>query len=366
MKTFGFGSIVGLTLFLFPLVLVARETPQEFEPYLRVHPDDESRRAAALDWYSRRKQDFERLREHTLQMIAFHPSNMHIYFKNSMEFLARPGYHAEVLHRLEDRVKTMPSSEAYWVLASICEERAVPPDIGTDEKKRWFLAYNGLDSDASLPKQIDPALVAKTIQYFQKAIESATQEQARHGTDAELAEYDRWHQNFYGRQLASFYSRLGRHANALELCKTLAQRKENLSDTQFLLTYGESLFAAGSPDDAKKWLLQVRPNDHEGFERGPGCATVAAETTLGLIALDRGDVSAAVRHLEASTNVQKCCHNITKGFPTSLASKLLDKGQPAPVAQYCESVLRDFTPGAPDLKLLADRAKRRDQKKAKP
>jgi tetratricopeptide (TPR) repeat protein len=301
-------------------------------------------------------------------MIENHPSNTHIYFENSTEFLARPSYHAEVLRRLEDRVKTEPSSGAYWVLALTCQNRAIPPDLGTDAKKRRFLTYHGLDSDAGLPKHVDQELVAKSIRYFKKAIELATEDQSRHSKDAELAENDRWHQNFYLRQLLDFYSSLDRHADALELCKTLAQRKENLADADFLLTYGEWLFSAGKLDDAKTWLVQVRSNDHEGFEHGPAHATVAAETTLGLIALKHGDIGKAVEHLDASTQVQKCWHNTTNGFPTVLASEILEEGQPVPVVRFCETVLREFTPNRDDLKALMERAKTapHQQKTTKP
>jgi tetratricopeptide (TPR) repeat protein len=365
MKTFAIPALIGLAVILTPIRLVAEDgTPEKFEPYLREHPNDELQRESALIWYTRRVHNFERLREHTLAMIDHHPSNMHIFFANVIEFLARPSYHAEVLHRLEDRVKTKPSAEAYWVLALTCQHRAIPPDLSTEAKKRRFLSYYRLESDASLPKHVDQELVDKTIRYFQKAIDLATEGESQHVKSPELAENDHWHQNFYTRQLVDFDSKLNRHGDALELCKTLARRKENLSDAQFLLTYGESLYAAGQHDEAKKWLAQVRPNDHEGFGKGPACATVAAETTLGLIALKRGDVGVAVQHLDASTKVQKCCHNSCGGFPTSLATQILDQGNPDPVVRYCETVLRDFTPDRDYFQALLERAKTAERKKA--
>ena len=247
-----------------------------------------------------------------------------------------------MLHRLEERVKTEPSSGAYWILALTCRNRAIPPDLGTEAKKRRFLTYNGLDSDAGLPKHVDQELVAKTIRrYFKKAIEFTTEDQSRNSKDANLAESDRWQQNFYSRQLVDFYASLDRHADALELCTSLAQRKRILSRRRFLLTYGESLFSAGKLDDEpKNGSVQEgslpRPR---GIRARPGFhATVAAKTTLGLIALELGDISKAVEHLDASTKVQaKCCHNITRGFPTVLASKVLDKGKPVPVVRFCET-----------------------------
>ena len=105
-------------------------------------------------------------------------------------------------------------------------------------------------------------------------------------------------------------------------------------------------------EEAEKWLSKVRANDHEGSQHGPACHTVDAETALGSIALARGDINAAVRHLHASTNVETCCHNVTKGFPTSLATRLLAKGQSAAVAEFCETVLRNFTPHADYMEAL--------------
>ena len=62
-----------------------------------------------------REFDFEELRKHTLQMIERYPSNVEIYFANSEQFFARPEYHAEVLRRMEERVKAKPSGNAYWI-----------------------------------------------------------------------------------------------------------------------------------------------------------------------------------------------------------------------------------------------------------
>ena len=106
--------------------------PEKFEPFLREHPDDELQREAAIQWYAWKAHDFERLRYHTLEMVERHPGNLQIFFKNSTEFLDRPSYEAEELHRLEERVKTKPSSGAYWMLALTCQRRAVPPDLSTE------------------------------------------------------------------------------------------------------------------------------------------------------------------------------------------------------------------------------------------
>ncbi len=359
-----FHCIFGILFALVPTLLAAPPGPEKFEPYLREHPDDELQREAAIRWYAWKPHEFERLRHHTLEMVERHPSNMQIFFKNCTEFFAKPNYHAEVLHRLEERVKTRPSSGAYWVLALTSQRRAVPPDLGTEAKRRRFLSYNMLESDANLPKQVDPVLVTKTIEYFKKAVELATEDESRDRKEPVLAESARWHQNFYSRQLVDFYTKLNRHGDALKLCRTLARRKENLSDAEFLLTYGKSLYATGQRNDAEIWLTRVRPNDHEGTQHGPARSTVTAETTLGLIALDRGDLAKAADHLEASTKVQKCCTNATLDFTISLAAKLLEKGRPVPVVRYCETVLREFAPDDDAVfKTLLEKAKAAREKR---
>ncbi len=302
-----------------------------------------------------REFDFEELRKHTLQMIERDPSNTEIYFANSAEFFARPEYHAEALRRMEERIKAKPSGSAYWVLAEICQRRALSLTFRTEDEKRRFLQYFELDTDAGFPKHDDQTLIAKTIQYDKKAIELA--KGAWFGFDFGYA-------NRYSRDLVEFYSRINRHAEALDLCQALAHEKSNLSDASFLLAYGEALSAAGKIEEAEKWLLKVRLNDHEGFEHGPACHTVDAEMTLGRIALKRGDVDAAAAHLLASTHVQRCCHNSTRGFPTKLASELLDRDKSAPVIEFCQSVLRDFTPDADYLEALLARAKAAGQKKS--
>lgn len=119
---------------------------------------------------------FEVLRDRTFRMIERDPSNAEIAFANTTEFFARPEYHAEVLRRLEERIKTKPSHDAYWVLASICEDRALAPHFRTEDDKRRFLKYYGLDSDAGLPTKTDETLVAKTIQYYKQAIKLAKSE----------------------------------------------------------------------------------------------------------------------------------------------------------------------------------------------
>ena len=318
--------------------------PEVFEPHLLNTPDDGPSRTAALIWYSRRTNNFARLRHHTLKMIEHHPDNMYIYFANFSEFYAKPEYQAEVVGRLEQQLEENPSSGGYWVLAQSCQRRALPfPSTTEQEKQRW-LTYYGLSEDADIPTTTNDVLVAKTIDYFRKAIA--------------LTGDDRWHHDFYARQLVDFYSRIAKHEAAISLCQSLAKRKENASDPDILLSYGTTLGAAGRRDEAKTWLAKVRENDHEGIDGGPGCTTMRAETQLGLIEFEQGRVEQAEAHLLSSANVQKCCHNTTKGFPTSLARKLLDAGRASGVREYCMKVLDGFTPHSPEFGALLAEAEK--------
>lgn len=343
MKRYAF-VLAGVSLFsifvaVFPVVFTtARGAKESLLPY------EEAR-------------DFKKLRDDTLRMIERDPSNIKIYFANSAAFLARPEYHAEVLRLMEQRAKAKPTRDKYWILANICQRRALSIKFRTEDEKRRFLKYFELDTDDGFPKQDDEKLIAKTIEYYRKSIELA--KAGWFGLDVGYA-------NMYSRNLVEFYSRANRYAEALDLCRDLAHEKSNLTDASFLLAYGEALYAAGKAEEAETWLLKVRSNDHEGFEHGPACHTVDAETTLGLIALKYGDLDAAASHLQASTRVQRCCHNSTKGFPTSLASALLEKGQSAQIVAFCQIVLRDFTPHADYIQALLARAKAVGEKKPSP
>ena len=75
-------------------------------------------------------------------------------------------------------------------------------------------------------------------------------------------------------------------------------------------------------------------------------------TRLGLIALESGDVIEAKKLLLASADVQRCCHNSTRGMPLNLAKRLQEAGEYEAVIRYCRLVLDRFTPNQVETKKL--------------
>ena len=65
------------------LLEMEEKHPDKFEPYLEKYPADEPRRTAALVWYNRREKNVDRLKYHTVEMVRYHPDNLHIYFENT-------------------------------------------------------------------------------------------------------------------------------------------------------------------------------------------------------------------------------------------------------------------------------------------
>src|SRR5512138_2286026 len=74
-----------------PLAAPVGDPPQSFEVYLREHPEAEYQREEALGWYHRYGPR-ERLKDHTLAMVRYHPGNLHILWQNASAFYADPAY----------------------------------------------------------------------------------------------------------------------------------------------------------------------------------------------------------------------------------------------------------------------------------
>jgi hypothetical protein len=317
--------------------------PKKFEPYLRENPEDGVRRSAALDWYGRKEKDVARLRHHTLEMVKHHPANFNIFFANSSLFFANPDFRVEVIRNLEEQVAAGHTQHGvYWNLALICKQAAIPP-VGHDlEGKSRFLRKHGLPQDAELPTNIDTFLAGKAAQYFESAVAASK------GDDFNIA--------FYSRQLAELFIELDRPKKAAAVCENVLPNVKGIAKANFLVTYGRCLLASGNIFQAKNVLVQVRPCDKEGFDGGPGHATASAETTLGLIAMEEGDIATAKGYLISSCNVQGCCHNSTIGLSLNLASQLFDEREYDAVAHYCREVLKKFTPEQEETKALLRRA----------
>jgi len=315
--------------------------PEFFEGYLKQHPEDQAHRDAALWWYGLQHPNQDRLRFHTLLMVQYHPDSKNISFDNTTAFYAEPSYLEEVIERLEGQTKRANSKpNVYWNLAQACEQAAIPPT--TEQHKTRFLRYYGLPAGTKLRTTIDEPMAAKAISYYEKAIA--------------VSGHNWFNRAFFGEQLARLFIDLDKEPEAIAVCQSILNDVDEVSKPDFLVTYGSCLYTAGRGHEAEKILDQVRDSDHEGSQHGPGHATMEAENKMGQIALKEGRVADAVKHLLASCAVQGCCHNNTKGFPLGLAGKLLEAGQAAPVAKYCQTILTKFTPNLPEAKALLARA----------
>ncbi len=324
-----------------------------FEVYLKAHPEDESQRATAIRWYARRLEckpfALTRLKYHTLKMIEHHPANTEIYFRNASAFYLDRTYLRDVISRFEAQVKAgRKEPELLWMLALTCERAAIPPKWCDEEAKARFLRYYGLPESTAFPAEIDMPLAEKAIGYFRAAITAAGD--------------DRFYAPFYSDQLADLLLDLGRNAEAVAVCKGALPNADETSKPGLLVVYGRSLKEVGSLDQAREAFSQVRGCDKEGFEGGPGCDTTEAETYLGLMSLDEHNPAEAAKWLLSSCRVQRCCHSTCGGFSLNLANKVLDAGEYKAVSRFCRTVLDDFTPDDEEATALLKRAQ--DAKKA--
>ncbi len=319
--------------------------PEKFEAYLKDNPQDSGRRTAALAWYSRHEKDITKLKHHTRRMIRYHPSNMHIFFANCSMFYLEPEYRKEVIALLENHVnKGHGERGLYENLAWVCEQGAVPPVNDDPNDRERFLRYYGLPKGTELPTDVNTELADKAVSYFRCAIAASRG--------------DKFYISLNSEKLIDLLINLDRLDEALATCKNALPHLDDITKPDFLVTYGRCLREKGRIEEAKKILGQVRGCDKEGFEEGPGHATAKAETLLGLIALKDSNVSAAKRYLLSSCDVQKCCHNITKGLSLRLARRLLEVGECQVVAEYCQTILQDFTPDQKETQDILRRALR--------
>lgn len=148
--------------------------PTRFEPFLKAHPRDETRRSAAVVWYQRKDPDLKKLKHHTLLLAEHHPGNMHILFSSVSAFYADPGYSAEVSTILERHVE-LESAEActYWMLGEMCERAAIPPEFDDERARKRFLRSHGLPEDTPLSNSLDTAKAGTAATYYRRAMQKA-------------------------------------------------------------------------------------------------------------------------------------------------------------------------------------------------
>lgn len=317
-----------------------QKTVPEIEKYLAQHPDNLSRRQGILSILAYGDtRDPDRLRYHTLELICRWPVSSDIVFSNYSEFFRNHDYRKEVAAALESQLgKGLDDGEIHGNLASIHAGAALPiPESEHEEFRSW----HQLEPDTVLPTELNEQELATAIRHYQQAFA--------------LLPDGEWRKTYQLEQLAELLSKAGRLEEAIETFEQVQGMVEN--QASLLADYGECLITAGRIEEAVAKLRQVRECDKEGFEDGPGCQTMTAETLMGHVAGKQGDWAKAAGHLAASTDVQPCCHTTTDGFLTYLARELMPHDRPA-VASFCRKVLAKFTPNDPDIQTLLDEAER--------
>ena len=317
------------------------KSAEQVDAYLAKNPGDIVRLVGVLTQFStgKRPKD-ERLEQYTLLLIERLPSASVIQHANTSRVIANPQYRDRLVARLEEQVaKGQTNHGVYDNLAFICE-------LGTwviePKRREQFLRWHRLPADTELPDKPDPLLLAKAIRYY--------------GAAADAAKGDPFYEGFHLEALGRLFRINKRFAEAAKACERALPVTGDTSRSSLLVTYGKCLKGADKPDEAEKQLRKVRKADGKSYEQGPGCATMEAETLLGQIALQRGDVKSACQRLKASTDVNRCCHNTTAGFPLSLAEELLKRGEADAVIAHCKRVLKDFTPKDTETEALLKNA----------
>lgn len=316
--------------------------PEHFEPYLEKHAQDESRREAAVCWYEYKKQDRAKLKHHTLLLAKHHPGNSQVLFGNTSAFYEDPAYRTDVANILEEHVEAGTADACtFWMLGRMYERAAAPPRFDSDASRKRFLTYFSLSEDTPLPVTLDAAQADQAAAYYRQAMNSRQEPWERMAAES----------------LVSLLVRLDKADEAAEVCITEIDDTNESDAPDLLVACGRALRKTGQYAGAKRFLEKAKSIDHEGFEDGAGHATTDALTQLGLVALELGDMKEASKMLLASADVQKCCHNTTRGMPLKLANRLFDAGEFAVVFEYCERVLDRFTPNQPTTKALRSRAR---------
>lgn len=313
----------------------AEKTITAAEAFLEDNPDDLSRRMGILsDLAYGEQRNPAKLRLHTLELIKRLPNASDVATSNNPEFFRNPSYRDEIVEALTAQLgKGFPDADIHHNIAYILGHAAIPI-----EDPVGFRDWNQLDPDTPVPQELDDVLIDRAVAHYRTAIELSPDPSDK----AINAEY-----------LASLLSDAGRLEEAIPAFQTASEFDSDgtLDRAGLLVSYGECLIKVGRIDEAKDKLAIVRENDTEGFEGGLGCQTTKAETLLGHIDFNAEDYKSAANHLIRSTDVQQCCHSTTRGFPTYLAKELVEH-EPQAVANFCETVLKEFTPGDSDIEEL--------------
>ncbi len=269
---------------------------------------------------------------HTLEMARRHPGNMHVYYDNGTLFYLDPEYRQQVADILEAQIDRCSDDHEYFQrLAQVYAHNAVRREFDHPADRERWLRYFGLPLDFELPLDTDEERADKAVSYFRQAIA--------------VADGEEFYPAFYTQQLAKLLMELERYDEALLACETVLSDVDETSGAGFYLSYAHCLWHTDRIDEARAAAGEVLTSDGDGFSGGPGCRAARAHLLLGRMALGHdANIEAAKKHLLDAAAVQNCCHNMTQGLPLTLARDLLEHGESAAVANFCETVLANFNP----------------------
>lgn len=195
----------------------------------------------------------------------------------------------------------------------------------------------GLPADAPLRNVLDATMLDQAIDQWESAIGKA-------GDDPILGPA-------YTIQLITLLCDAGRKDESIRRFAAAPAGTDPRLRAQLLLRFARHHYRSGRSDEAVRCLESVLEYD----SAARGSDSIIAATLLGQIALDRGDIPKAVRHIHAATEVDAPRNFQGTGMPVELATRLLDHDREA-VATYCRRVLTDFNPDDSEIADLLKKA----------
>jgi len=313
----------------------SEKTISAAEAFLEQNPEDLARRIGILsELGSGEHRDPAKLRLHTLELIKRLPNAVDVQTANESEFFRNPAYRDEVIEALTAQLgKDLHDAEIHRSLGWILGRAAIPVEEATT-----FREWNGLEPDTPLPAKLDAKVLDRAVEHYRTAMELSS---------------ERFDKAAHAQSLASLLSDAGRFEEAIPAFRIAVElsAEQDQDCTELLVDFGKCLIKVGELSEAKEKLALALKHDTEGLEGGPGCGTTEAETILGHVAFQAKDYKTAANHLIRSTEVQQYSHSTTRGFPTYLAEELIAH-EPQAVADFCETVLKEFTPGDSDIEEL--------------
>ncbi len=304
------------------------------EAELKKKPGNEDILEHLIIHYSRRGKNQEKLRYYTLEMVKFHPGNSSICFDTVTAFYIFPQFRDEVIDALEKQIPTHNEEAGlFWNLAQIYQRKAVPPfpKEASDKRKQGWFHWYGVPPETKIPTEIDCNLAAKAEEYYREAIR--------------LSEGHDFYYSWYSGHLAGLLIAVGRESKAIPIYEKAIKNTKKKYRSDLYAELAKLHKSLGNFVKAKQCYYKAIDADKVGYEH-TGYVTARAYTSLGLIALEKGNFKKAEKMLLKSTQVNRCCHIATQGMPLELAEALIERGRYEASKKYLNIVLEKFNPGS--------------------